>query len=492
MRVQAQRLRELLADYYAGRGAFDPIRIVLERGSYQPRFERAPVAPERMEPKPIAPGAAPRDPPHTRWRAVASLALIAAIALAGLTLLVGFGRQPARSTAGPDPDAAPPIVIVEAPKLIGSFPDDAAAPKRLLESIENGLSSIDYIVVRGHAARDALVRGVDYALFSRFVISGDGKIDVDLSLTHEPAGEVVWTGRVSHVDGADIAALSALAKSTIATVGDVSGAIFADIRTRLANSDRPLEGFRCRMAGVEYMRERIEAQRIVIRHCLEAEIAAHPDSVPALTLLSTIFVASYLDAPPEGKGLADLDAGVRLAQRALEIAPHRANTLAAWSYARFFSGHYEEGFQAARQALAISPQSSLIILRAGRIFISRGRYDEGVRLLNQLEGSNSGPQMAAIAFLALAARMRGDSRTAQAEANQIAEPFTPLGLTMRMLGCSERGDSACAEAAAQALRRDFPGYARDIPAALDRYALSDEIKLNLIRGLSAAKFDPTP
>ena len=41
VRVEAGRLRKALADYYAGPGRDDPVRIEVPRGSYVPRFVRA-------------------------------------------------------------------------------------------------------------------------------------------------------------------------------------------------------------------------------------------------------------------------------------------------------------------------------------------------------------------------------------------------------------------------------------------------------------------
>ena len=43
VRVQAGRLRELLAQYYAAEGRHDPIRLVIPRGSYVPAYEEMPA-----------------------------------------------------------------------------------------------------------------------------------------------------------------------------------------------------------------------------------------------------------------------------------------------------------------------------------------------------------------------------------------------------------------------------------------------------------------
>ena len=105
VRVQARRLRELLAQYYAGEGAAVPLRIVIARGGYMPSYERpgrpgsvedaetpAPPAagfdePQALKDFPVFPGlpsaARPKRPTQAQSPA-------AAIALAGPAALRDF------------------------------------------------------------------------------------------------------------------------------------------------------------------------------------------------------------------------------------------------------------------------------------------------------------------------------------------------------------------------------------------------------------------
>ncbi len=55
VRVEARRLRQKLAEYYAGPGAADSIRFVLPKGTYQPQFERmeVPQAPVKSRRGPV-------------------------------------------------------------------------------------------------------------------------------------------------------------------------------------------------------------------------------------------------------------------------------------------------------------------------------------------------------------------------------------------------------------------------------------------------------
>jgi hypothetical protein len=63
VRVQANRLRRLLADYYLGLGAQDPVRIVLPLGSYQPQFERHAAAARSAKTQGRGRGGSPRSRP---------------------------------------------------------------------------------------------------------------------------------------------------------------------------------------------------------------------------------------------------------------------------------------------------------------------------------------------------------------------------------------------------------------------------------------------
>ncbi len=87
VRVQASKLRNRLAEYYAGPGAQDPIVIELPRGSYVPRFtERGPLTPE-----PETPSARPTSRSRLRLIQVLPWALGAVCAAA---FMVALRRPP--------------------------------------------------------------------------------------------------------------------------------------------------------------------------------------------------------------------------------------------------------------------------------------------------------------------------------------------------------------------------------------------------------------
>jgi hypothetical protein len=100
VRVQANRLRKRLADYYSGEGIGDSIRISIPVGQYVPVFGERPAA----EPAPVPSlPSVPRVPEPRAWRVwwlLPPLALL--LLLAGLAFLERDKLKPARSSPSSD------------------------------------------------------------------------------------------------------------------------------------------------------------------------------------------------------------------------------------------------------------------------------------------------------------------------------------------------------------------------------------------------------
>ncbi len=83
VRVEANRLRKRLAEYYAGDGASHPLRITIPLGQYVPEFE--PVAPAQIQSQPAA-----AAPPASAWSGTGRHARLLGAALALVLLIPAF------------------------------------------------------------------------------------------------------------------------------------------------------------------------------------------------------------------------------------------------------------------------------------------------------------------------------------------------------------------------------------------------------------------
>lgn len=111
VRVEANRLRKRLADYYASEGAAHPIHIKIPVGQYVPEFEIALAPPE--EPCPAVPA-----PPVTlfhkmerfmRHPSVSAWWVVAALSIAVLSLALLYLRQIKKAPAAVAPGGLPAI-----------------------------------------------------------------------------------------------------------------------------------------------------------------------------------------------------------------------------------------------------------------------------------------------------------------------------------------------------------------------------------------------
>ena len=498
VRVQAKRLRDLLQAYYEGAGSSDPICISLPIGTYQPQFSRRDVSPPTRSAEAIDLGSpsnenAPLqfDPKRDRAVSVTLFWIFVAVIVAVTICLASLAFRPIFQ-AGLSEDDVPPVVMVEAPQFDSHDFKDASLPTLVQESVESGLEEFDYLDVRRHDAARRPGSRVDYVVRGRFTRSAGANWDIEMRVLREPTGDVIAIRRFENVSLDDKASLDAAIASTIAAAGDVgTGAIFQDVRARLARVKAPLEGYRCYIAGEEYLRDRVESQRVLARECLEAEVRAHPENYRAMSDLAQILTMGYF-MPTEGaRGAEDLARADALAKRAVELAPFRADAQFALFMADFYQKRFEESYRAARQAMATNPYSSLISIAVAKAWIARARYSDGLAILEPLDRAASGALPTGDAYLALAAHMRGDAEAAFRYAARPNASALPLGIMMRIITCHERNLPECVTSSEALLREAFPDFAIDVGAALEKRAISKSIKTALLKDLAETGYIQT-
>jgi hypothetical protein len=242
------------------------------------------------------------------------------------------------------------------------------------------------------------------------------------------------------------------------------------------------------LRAYNYVINRSIGERGPARECIEREVAVNPQDARTLTLLSTILYYDYVDLMPGNKGLKDIERMEALVQRAFEIAPYRVEASSLLFLSRFAAERFDDAFGIAHKLLEEMPDSRLLAAMVGGSYLARGQYDEGMAILSPLEETFLGTPNFVLPMLALAAYMRGDEAAAERFASRAATAQYSLGLVMRIVLCGKKKERACAFDASQQLRRDYPGFAADVPTALLRHALADDTRAKLLTDLRAAGF----
>ena len=503
VRVQAKRLRELLDAYYAGPGAADPIVIALPLGTYRPSVtKRRDVAAPAPEPARLASPKVDVDDMGPVWARrlllFAGLSqgyniMVAVIVAAALLFWLGADRLRLGASAQAPIHGPPSLVVIfpasatDAQSPPGPF---AAIRARLQTRIESGLNNFDYFRTRHGSPESGPDDSADYALLGSVMQIGES-LEVEMRFQRISTGELIWSRRWPGVHANDMAAADDLARTIVSAVGDVGGGVmFGEVRARIAREATPQEGYACVIRAKEFIRDRDYRNEQSVLSCLDAQILAHPQDVMALTTLSSILLAEYINALPGSRGMADLQRALQLARRAYDLAPQRATSLGALFSARFYDKRFDDAFELAPQILAMAGESSLLTERISRAYIARGDYAEGLAHLKNL---GAGLPASSAALFTLAALMRADRDGAYNYARRQPSAATPLGLVARIVACHEHDDEVCAAEAILSLHQSFPGFARDVPAALERHGLIEPIQQRLLKGLAEAGFKaPVP
>jgi tetratricopeptide (TPR) repeat protein len=473
VRVQALRLRQLLKEAYEGPGEKAPVRIHIRTGTYKPTFERvgAPqpasaalvVVPPSAGPGPKT--AAPKSPFVRRFAGALGLSLSALVV--ALTVLMTKPASPPGSRSG----NAPPL-----PSLRIDRPDNGKFAD-LAQALEVEFSAFDNIIVRKPEAAGPQAASATnaYALGLRSL----GK-DFVAELVRLSDGAIVWAGQFA--TPAETEALVRQARALAQTLGDAYGVIDVDALRLLNNFDGMPRGFNCTLNAFTFLKSQSVDRLRVARECLETAVRANPRDDDARAMLAILLVQNYLYAPPEGDPAADLARAEKLAQEAFELAPHRARSFFARFLTEFAAKRYDEAFAAARTALSLNGNSTLFARVIGAAYVMRGDIDAGMALLSPLV-DRTNDSSAALGATALGHDLQGEKREA---AQLLARPGASERALALILQLGLCGDAACARERRAELKRNFPGIAADIGAALDRMGATEKVKTRLLAGLRDA------
>jgi hypothetical protein len=105
VRVEANRLRKKLAEYYAGPGAQDPLHISIALGQYVPEFLPSQASATLLEKQTTPQHAAVRSGNLRSWLWVATLAVV----MAGVVAAIWFGMHMKRLESSPIAGPAAPV-----------------------------------------------------------------------------------------------------------------------------------------------------------------------------------------------------------------------------------------------------------------------------------------------------------------------------------------------------------------------------------------------
>lgn len=492
VRVQASRLRALLAEYYTKDGASETVRVEIPAGGYVATFSRA--TPQARPPVQNSPSKDDTlgEPPMRKASDASPAAgnpltgfaagkpwlfpvMLGLASLALLLLIVAVGTLGGRRTADDDVRAVRaegPTIFVTQYQLIDG-PEFAAILRNglqyeLIDTLsrfpELSVLGIDTVYGSSPDAARKKTYGADFILTGSVQASAN-EVKVMSQLVQATDNTVVW----SRVDTAQIKDASGILDVQSRIAGDVAGQLgqpYGVIQERLKedlSESRAvsLDDYLCVLRGYDYSRAKTREKHAEVRACLEEVVKHSPGYSPAWAKLSWMygdevrFGFNPLIADPPPFARAREAAEKALAANSSSAMAHQYMALALLALNDDRNARLE-----IEEALRLNPNNSEILADAAQILIQLGDLDRARALAEKSITINPGHPPWYHGPLAIYHIVKGNKAEALRAAEEGAKDGSPVAGYLLAAALRLNGDNAKADQALQSLYAMHP-EARD-------------------------------
>ncbi len=357
VRVEARRLRDKLEQYYAGRGANDPVVITLPKGGYTPEFSFPPVVSSLLPP--VALAERPSRLNSRVWRIPVMLVVL-------IVLTLGIGRYVTSVSKPQRPAAAPPrpatsIAVLPLANLSGDPAQDYLADGMTDELITKlaGISALR-VISRTSAMR---YKGVSKPLpqiakelnvasvVEGSVTRSGGQVRITAQLIDGRADRCLWSedynGSVNDLLAIESQVARAIAQQVTRTL---SGNGQSQLR---AEADIPPEAYDAYLKGRYFWNKRTEdGLRTSIGYFHQALAKAPAYARAWAALADSYLLLGENWERPAGESFAKAR---EAADKAVELDDDLGEAHAARAALEADLGHWDQAEPEFRRALELSP-----------------------------------------------------------------------------------------------------------------------------------------
>jgi adenylate cyclase len=482
VRVEAGRLRQRLADYYAGEGARDTVRIDFKRGSYAPRFR---YVAGRSAPRETAPSSNP--PPRSRQLPTARIAIVAVVAAAAVVTLVWRARDALR----PAPAHGPPRVLVQPFQNVGDSEFDYFAhglTEEILVNLSARLDSQSFERYAVSSAPDGSLLNVeevapDYVLTGTVSRAGN-VVRATARLTEKGTDRQIWANRYedSLTSGNFFTVQARIADEVAAVIAEPFGAVNdAEVARSIQNTRETLDSYDCRLRYSYALQTFAPDAQEPARACLERLGSTSADWAILSLLYRWEYDGGYDlrdDTPPS------IDRARAAALRAIELDRRNPLGYDALALVQASSNDYAAALESIEQALEHNPNAAT---RAaiGSNLIRLGEPERGMKIWEAAVAQS--PRTSPYFFLGptFLYVKKGDYATALTWAERIDAPQFIIGQTLIAALAAREGEDQLARTALARVLALQPRFSEIGRTLMHRWGLEDgEIDV-LIEGFVA-------
>lgn len=462
VRVEARRLRSKLAEYYAGAGRHDSIKLAVPKGGYRVRVDVSNLGDSDTELASTA-GLTPTAAPFPR---AASIPVVAVLPFDN------FSNDPEQDYFC---DGISEDIITDLSKLAGL----------------RVISRHSTFVYRGRARN---VRELGEELGAQFVLEGsvrksNGRLRISAQLIEASSDRHLWAERYDR-NLSDVFAIQ----------DDVSQQIVAALRVQLTSLERGRLGhsgtrdheahdlfLRAQEQFYHYTAEGIEGAEGLLSMSIERD----PGYAEAFAWRARVLVMKLISGISESRENT-MEPAVESARRAVELDPQLAIAHAMVGWTAMFNGNGREAVSAAALAVELAPGAARVLSWYSLTLTSTGRGAEALEAIERalrLDPHYTATDLMALglAHYALGQRAEAAAQFDRGIRRSPAFVFNHI-LKVCMLSLLGRRDQALAAAATL---REFPRHAR-VASQLLYFWNQPELRAGIRNGLADVGIDTGP
>ncbi len=401
VRVEASRLRAALAQYYEALGDEAAVRIELPKGNYVPLFVKAEDGSPRSLPAPPTVAHAAPDVALQIEAVVARSAPrqmpVGKLAMAGLGILVMaaafYAAVPIQFPWQPVLSEKPTVIVdVKAASTIGTGQnnragDDLVHALSQFSSVrtlaQDPVAGVDVAAVTGWVAPKAVVRlagSKEYRLSIDASVA-KGNLELAWQVVDPQSKEALRSGAerapLSPGDAEEIQQ-ALLVKLARVLAGENGVIISLEAARQIAE---PSLGYGCVLQANMALTRSDGENLSGALSCLERSLAYRANDADVSASLAMVLVATGEAAASPVVG----NRALKLADRAVALAPQASESYVAQMMARFAAGDSEAAFLSGQRASALNPLDEAISAKLGLLQYVSGHWLEGVRLARLAE-----------------------------------------------------------------------------------------------------------
>ncbi|MEZ5877542.1 MAG: hypothetical protein R3D43_07135 [Tepidamorphaceae bacterium] len=496
VRVEAGRLRKSLDLYYRTEGVEDPIRIVIERGSYRPSF-----VPGRKT------GSHPRKPRSFPAYAILLAALLIAGSLAVFSQFWLQRHQPHSSTSDTlalvDHLQGPRILAVPFTNTSGNTANDILTTGLTVDTISE-LARFRWLTVYvarqsenapEHQAPGNTKPIADYRLTGQVRRLGDD-LTITARLEDYESGAILWSETYRALMTVDdlFAVQQNIAKSIAVTVGQPSGVV-GQIEQGLSLRDKApaYEAYHCVMLTYVYWRNFDPQQHKSARDCFEKTLKQYPNYAEGLAAYAFILLDEYRYKYNPDPGHDPVELALQYASAALKADPY--SSLAAQSRMALaaLKGDLTTFKAIGQEAIRRNPNNPDLLSDYGsKISLAFGDWVTGTALIQRSWSLNPIPPSWSYIAPATHAYFDGRCEDALALTNRANSPRQTNFLLLRAACNHELGNEQELAQTLSDMRKAGISTDAELKDVIGRLFMAESLKTRLTRDVSAALKDSQP